>query len=76
CYDIWCLPCLQSQTVSDFGWFFWMPLLDCFLTVSCCLRSKMRERYNINGSILEDSFTVLCCYPCAWWQMSHEIKTR
>ncbi|KAF5902461.1 cornifelin A-like, partial [Clarias magur] len=43
-----CLPCLQCKTVSDFGWCFCMPLLDCFLNVSCCFRTKMRERYNID----------------------------
>ncbi|XP_060780698.1 cornifelin homolog A-like [Neoarius graeffei] len=76
CCGLWCLPCLQCQTVSDFGWCFCMPLLDCCLTVSCCLRSKMRERYNIEGSSIEDGLTVLCCYPCAWCQMSRELKTR
>ncbi|KAB5579230.1 hypothetical protein PHYPO_G00192720 [Pangasianodon hypophthalmus] len=76
CCALWCLPCMQCQTASDFGWCFCMPLLDCCLTVSCCLRSKMRERYNIKGSSIEDCFTVLCCYACAWCQMARELKTR
>lgn len=48
CCALWCFPCLQCQTASQFGWCFCMPLLDCCMTVSCCLRSKMRERYGIH----------------------------
>ncbi|KAI2662851.1 Cornifelin [Labeo rohita] len=64
------------QTVSQFGWCFCMPLLDCCMVVSCCLRQKMREQYNIHGSCCDDFCTLCFCYPCAWCQMSREIKMR
>ncbi|KAG9346373.1 hypothetical protein JZ751_006684 [Albula glossodonta] len=64
------------QTASEFGWCLCMPLLDCCLIVSCCLRKSMRERYGIHGSCCDD-FCIPCwCYPCAWCQMSREVKIR
>jgi len=51
CCALWCFPCMQCQTASQFGWCFCMPLLDCCMIVSCCLRQKMRDQYGIHVSL-------------------------
>ncbi|KAL6490775.1 hypothetical protein MHYP_G00011200 [Metynnis hypsauchen] len=76
CCALWCFPCLQCQTVSQFGWCFCLPLLDCCFAISCSLRRNIRQRYGIQGSCCDDCCTLCFCYPCAWCQMSREIKIR
>lgn len=64
CCALWCFPCMQCQTVSQFGWCFCMPLLDCCMIVSCCLRQKMRDQYNIHVSLHKHThaFTITVIY--------------
>ncbi|KAG9346601.1 hypothetical protein JZ751_006912 [Albula glossodonta] len=40
------------------------------------MRSTMRERYNIQGTMCKDCGIVTCCYCCAWCQMARELKRR
>ncbi|KAL0970288.1 hypothetical protein UPYG_G00239910 [Umbra pygmaea] len=78
CCAWWCFPCLQCQTASQYGWCCCMPILDSVScgAVSCCMRSSMRQRYGIQGSVCGDIACVLCCYPCTWCQMSREVKAQ
>ncbi|KPP56399.1 cornifelin-like [Scleropages formosus] len=49
CCGMWFFPCMQCQTVSQFGWCFLLPVLDpCTCqAISCFFRQSMRDRYNI-----------------------------
>ncbi|KAM6949535.1 plac8 onzin related protein 1 [Aplochiton taeniatus] len=76
CCAYWCFPCFQCQTASQFGWCCCLPMMDCCMIVSCCLRKSIRERYGIEGDGCDDCVKVVCCYPCTWCQMSREIKQR
>ena len=47
----------------------------------CCIggamnRSKIRERFNIPGSCIEDCLCMWCCGLCATCQMYREAKSR
>ncbi|XP_071189755.1 cornifelin homolog A-like [Salvelinus alpinus] len=80
CFGFWCPCCLRCQMSTDFGECFCLPLLDIFVNcipaVSLALRSTMRERYRIQGTICNDCLLVAFCTPCAWCQMARELKLR
>ncbi|XP_066444559.1 placenta-specific gene 8 protein-like isoform X2 [Eleutherodactylus coqui] len=87
CCALWCFPCLQCGTVSDFGECRCLPLLDpCVMgyigcsgvlpPITIAMRAAVRERYKIQGSICDDGFQSCCCYSCTWCQMAREIKRR
>ncbi|MBN3318570.1 CNFN protein, partial [Atractosteus spatula] len=87
CCGMFCFPCLMCHTASEFGWCCCMPLLETFCfaytginplpcPVSICLRSSMRKRYGINGSLCGDFCTLCFCYSCTWCQMAREIKRQ
>ncbi|XP_056608172.1 plac8 onzin related protein 6 isoform X2 [Triplophysa dalaica] len=81
CCGFWCPYCLMCRTSENFGECFCLPLLEiCFggmlHPITLAMRSSMRERYNIKGSIPDDCCMVTCCTLCVWCQMAREMKTR
>ncbi|XP_077117598.1 cornifelin homolog [Ranitomeya variabilis] len=87
CCAMWCFPCMQCDTASDFGECLCLPLLDARLMgyLWCCgicppvtiaMRAAIRERYKIPGSICNDCVLSCCCYTCTWCQIAREIKVR
>ncbi|KAI5065855.1 hypothetical protein GOP47_0018479 [Adiantum capillus-veneris] len=43
---------------------------------TCCVRRKLRKRYNIEGGCCEDLCTHVLCFYCALIQEWHEILAR
>ncbi|XP_034765609.2 cornifelin-like [Acipenser ruthenus] len=70
---MFCLCCLSAQVAEGFGECFVIGWLPCS---HCALRTGMRERYSIPGSMINDYCVVWCCLPCAMCQMRREIKIR
>ncbi|MBN3310651.1 CNFNA protein, partial [Amia calva] len=76
----------MCKTTSEFGECLCLPLLDPWfcMAVTCSvgmippialsMRSTIRERYNIKGTICGDCCVVTCCNSCAWCQMARELK--
>uniref|UniRef100_A0A3P8Z4E7 Uncharacterized protein n=1 Tax=Esox lucius TaxID=8010 RepID=A0A3P8Z4E7_ESOLU len=80
CFGFWCPCCLLCQISSDFGECFCLGLLDmfsgCIPSTSLALRSTMRERFRIQGSMCSDCAVVTFCTLCSWCQMAREMKVR
>ncbi|XP_062250816.1 placenta-specific gene 8 protein-like [Platichthys flesus] len=88
CYGFWCCPCLACTVSGRFGENSCLPLCDlcspavfglCGIPlfvppVSVSLRSSIRSRYGIKGSICKDIAASCCCLTCSWCQMHREIK--
>ncbi|XP_075705653.1 cornifelin homolog [Rhinoderma darwinii] len=84
CFAFWCFPCFQCATTSNFGECLCLPLLDmsslgcntyCPI-ISLAMRTAVRERHRIPGSIINDCCTAYWCLSCSWCQMAREIKKR
>ncbi|XP_015195401.1 cornifelin homolog A-like [Lepisosteus oculatus] len=73
CLGTFCISSLECRTASEFGECCCLPWL---CPISTTLRTAIRERYRIPGSILEDFFVSLFCNVCSWCQMARELKNR
>ncbi|XP_029437146.1 cornifelin homolog B-like [Rhinatrema bivittatum] len=80
CFAFWCFPCFMCKTADEYGECLCLPLLDMLgkglHPITMAMRSGMRERYGIKGSICNDCCIVCWCCSCAWCQMSREMKSR
>ncbi|RXN21511.1 cornifelin-like protein [Labeo rohita] len=81
CCGFWCTYCLMCKTSEDFGECHCLPLLEiCFggimHPITLAMRSSMRERFHIKGSIQNDCCMATCCPACVWCQMARELKAR
>ncbi|XP_071755227.1 cornifelin homolog A-like [Centroberyx gerrardi] len=81
CLGFWCPCCLACQVSSDFGECLCLPLVDVISggtvpAATMAIRSTMRERYHIQGSMFDDCCIVTFCSACAWCQMAREVKIR
>ncbi|XP_061432891.1 cornifelin-like [Lethenteron reissneri] len=66
-----CMLCLHCLMAKDFGECICLPILP---GSSVALRTAIRERYHIQGSICEDCAVHIFCFCCISCQMAREIK--
>ncbi|XP_072544892.1 plac8 onzin related protein 6 isoform X2 [Salminus brasiliensis] len=81
CFGFWCPCCLMCDTANTFGECMCLPLVEMFFgglapPVTFSLRSSMRERYHIQGSMCNDCCLSACCKICVWCQIARELKYR
>ncbi|XP_050932915.1 cornifelin isoform X4 [Lates calcarifer] len=90
CYGFWCCPCLAGTVAGRFGENRCLLLFDvCTPAVfTACgiplfippavlsLRSAMRNRYGIKGTLCKDIVVSCFCMWCSWCQMHRELKHR
>ncbi|XP_062849390.1 plac8 onzin related protein 6 [Trichomycterus rosablanca] len=81
CFGLWCPCCMMCTTSQEFGECLCLPLLDyccgaIIPPVTLSMRSSMRERYRLQGTMCDDCCVVRCCTLCAWCQMARELKFR
>ncbi|XP_071960655.1 cornifelin homolog B-like [Antedon mediterranea] len=78
CFGALCCPCLYRCYIADkLGEFFCLPccLPSSYLTT---LRTMVRTKYNIPGSVITDCCTVCWCACCVLTQLSrhHDFATK
>ena len=66
---------LQILQVVNPGLFYigWSVLFG-FFAYAASIRSNMRDKFNINGNMVEDFFAVMLAYPLAAVQMENHIE--
>jgi len=67
-----CMPCLMSSISQRFGEHMCAPC--CIPNFPMQMRTAIRERHSIQGSMMDDCCTVACCTPCSVCQMDRELK--
>ncbi|XP_069598743.1 cornifelin homolog [Ranitomeya imitator] len=68
------VPCiLACRVASDYGECCCLPFLPGTLIA---MRTGLREKYHIPGSICNDWVCFACCGQCTLCQMARELKQR
>ncbi|XP_049643292.1 LOW QUALITY PROTEIN: PLAC8-like protein 1 [Suncus etruscus] len=68
-----CPMCLECDMVRHYGECFCLPMLP---GSTFALRTGMRERHKIRGTLCEDWLAVHCCWPFSICQVARELKMR
>ncbi|KAJ8354741.1 hypothetical protein SKAU_G00223080 [Synaphobranchus kaupii] len=68
------VPCILAIKVAqDLGESCCLPFLPCAILA---MRTSLRDKYHISGSICDDWMTMACLAHCAICQMAREQKMR
>ncbi|KAJ8408937.1 hypothetical protein AAFF_G00247550 [Aldrovandia affinis] len=90
CSFFWCFWCMSCSTAQKFGENLCLPLLDMFNLagasyigipvfmppIALSMRTAVRHRYGIPGTICKDCPKATFCTICSWCQIAREIKIR
>ncbi|XP_037553830.1 cornifelin homolog B-like [Nematolebias whitei] len=90
CYGFWCCPCLACNVAGNFGENSCLPVCDvlspavfaacgiplCVPPAALSLRSAMRNKYDIKGSLCNDIVVSCFCVCCSWCQMHRQLKHK
>uniref|UniRef100_A0A8C6L3R3 Plac8 onzin related protein 2 n=1 Tax=Nothobranchius furzeri TaxID=105023 RepID=A0A8C6L3R3_NOTFU len=77
CYGFWCSPCLACSVSGQFGENFLICDVPLFAPpTALSMRSAMRNKYGIKGSLCKDIAVSCFCVWCSWCQMHSELKHR
>ncbi|XP_056323522.1 cornifelin homolog B [Danio aesculapii] len=81
CFAFWCFSCYTCIQAKNYGECLCLPLLDMFCggiipPITMSIRTSMRQRYGIQGTMCNDCVLSTFCRPCVWCQMSREMKER
>ncbi|XP_067859042.1 placenta-specific gene 8 protein-like [Heptranchias perlo] len=69
CCGLFCTICLGCQIAGDMN-------ECCLCGTNMAMRTLVRTKYNISGSLCGDFFANICCLPCSVCQMKREINNR
>ncbi|XP_072921127.1 placenta associated 8, tandem duplicate 1 [Hemitrygon akajei] len=67
CCGIFCTICLGCQIAGNMG-------ECCLCGTSMAMRTLIRTKYLINGSLCGDWLVTMCCLPCSLCQIKREIN--
>ncbi|KAK3521625.1 hypothetical protein QTP70_014723 [Hemibagrus guttatus] len=79
CFVCCFCPCFACMKTKEYGQCLCLPLLDlCGIAspATWAMRVSMRHHYGIKGTLCNDCLIATFCTPCAWCQMSREMKHR
>ena len=69
-----CMCCMNGRAISVGLERGYVGCCLCGLPGLCCLRTKLRTKYNIEGTKCEDSASCMFCLPCTSCQFIQEVE--
>ena len=69
----WIILMACEKKVEGISYVGWVALIT-FFGYACRVRGTVREKYKLQGNILEDFFSFCLLYPCAVFQLHEQVK--
>jgi len=72
-FYLWVIGMALEPAVEGLSYLAW-AVLFAFFAYGTAIRIGIREKYGINGNMVEDFFAVMLLYPFAAYQMDHHMS--